>query len=84
MADMVRDGTRKGKCVGDASGVRRHPERVARGETSGTAKLREQDVIGIRSLAASGVTHREIAEQFGVTVFNISAVVRRKTWKHVP
>lgn len=53
------------------------------GEQNGRAKLTEEDVREIRALAASGIPHRHLAEQFGVTKPCINDVVYRKNWKHV-
>jgi hypothetical protein len=58
--------------------------RQAKGEKQGNHKLTEQDVIIIRGLLSLGHTLRSIAENFGVDFTNISAIKRRKTWKHLP
>ncbi|HUT09143.1 MAG TPA: HNH endonuclease signature motif containing protein [Thermoguttaceae bacterium] len=55
----------------------------ARGERMGIAKLTAADVVAIRRLSERGMCHRAIAPLFKVTAANISAVVRRFTWKHV-
>lgn len=51
---------------------------------SGRAKLSVDDVLSIRFLAAAGMSRRELAGRFGVAPSNVSAIVRRETWKHVP
>lgn len=48
------------------------------------AKLVPIDVLRIRELAASGMSHRQIAEMYPVTHTAIDAIVLRKTWKHIP
>ena len=53
------------------------------GEKCNNAKLKVVDVLQIRRRAASGELHRVIAEDFHITRFNISNIVRRYTWKHV-
>lgn len=55
----------------------------ARGARNGSAKLTEADVREIRRLAAEGVPQKILAVRFGVSESVISAVVRRKTWRHV-
>lgn len=64
-----------------SKGRERH--RAVRGELQGSAKLTAVKVIRIRKLAAKGLTHQEIADQFGVDRSNISIIVRRKGWAHV-
>src|SRR5580765_393476 len=48
--------------------IRSGLRRTARGETSGTSKLNNAQVIEIRSLAGQ-INQREIAERFGVTQY---------------
>jgi hypothetical protein len=52
-----------------------------RGESSVSAKLTEADVLKIRSLR--GVPQQELADTYGVTFSNISAIQLRKSWRHV-
>lgn len=47
------------------------------------AKLVEDDIVPIRAMAAGGMSHREIAERFGVSRGLISQVVRGELWAHV-
>lgn len=53
------------------------------GENNGYSKLNDATVLQIRSLKASGVKQKDIAEQFGVTASTVSVVVNRKIWKHI-
>jgi hypothetical protein len=69
---------------GDQSSSRRRPERLARGEASGLAKLTTVDVLKIRKLAAVGVFQKDIAPHFGISKENVSSIVTRRTWKHLP
>jgi hypothetical protein len=48
------------------------------------AKLTEDGVREIRRRRAKGATLTELSDVFGVTVPNISSIVHRRTWKHVP
>jgi hypothetical protein len=51
-----------------------------RGSNHGHAKLTEDQVRAIR---ADTRTQREIAEQYGVTMPNVSHIKTYKSWKHV-
>lgn len=68
---------------GNRSGAKKHPEKVVRGETSGMAKLKTEDVLEIRKMHASGLTQKAIAEKYGICFQNVSSIVTRLTWKHV-
>jgi hypothetical protein len=48
------------------------------------AKLGEGDVREIRRLRSAGVRPRDLAVAFGVTSPNIVAIVRRRSWRHLP
>lgn len=54
---------------------------IASGERNAKAKLTRDSVTEIRRLAASGISHRVIANQFGVSRPAISYAVRGDTWK---
>lgn len=70
---------------GDRHGARTKPERHARGEQSGLAKLTATAVSEIRRLYANGgVTQQWLAEQFNVTREAIGRVVRNERWAHIP
>lgn len=72
-SDNSHDRDRKG---------RRAP--VLKGSAVKTSKLLETDIPEIRGLAASGVTHDEIAIRFGVCRQHISDIVSRQKWAHIP
>lgn len=55
----------------------------ARDGKSGRARLDEASVRRIRALASMGTAHDKIAQAFGCSRHNVSAVVRRLTWRHV-
>lgn len=70
---------------GDRHGSRTKPERRPRGEACHTARLTEDQVREIRHLyAAGGVKQSELALSFGIAQANISSIVRRQSWRHVP
>jgi hypothetical protein len=47
-------------------------------------KLSATDVVEIRRLRQGGQSLSSLAQQFGVCFQNISAVINRKTWAHIP
>lgn len=91
--DNARDRDRKGRrrqgsaanaARGDRNGARRHPERVARGERHGVAKLDEHTVVAIRAWYSSGSTLKETAAKFGIAFSHVHRIVKRLAWAHVP
>jgi len=57
---------------------------VSRRSEHHMSKLTREKVLAIRSeYAAGGVRQSDLGEKYGVSQVNISAVVRRKVWKHV-
>ena len=74
-ADNTADMMRKG----------RQAFRQLRGERHWKARLRAEDVSEIRRLyAEGGVLQRDLASRFNVPQTQISAVIRRKAWAHIP
>ena len=68
---------------GERSGMHTHPESRPYGERQGRSKLKEDDVRRIRELAASGLTHRLIASQFGVCRSTVSLILKGHTWSYL-
>lgn len=68
---------------GDAHWSHRLPERVARGEENGYAKLTQESVLAIRAAHAAGDTLRRIAKHYGVGPSTVHRVVNRLSWSHV-
>lgn len=82
-ADNIRDCIRKGRNKTDIAGeMARHPERRAKGEKIGLAKLTEKDVENIRRLYKEGWPQDIVGSKFGVSQSTISHIINRKTWKH--
>lgn len=71
-----RDNTARG----DDNGSRTRPERRAKAEGHGNAKLTWENVDEIREQRAQGETLQALAEMFGVSPATIHAVVHRKRW----
>ena len=81
-ADMVRKGR---QAVGIRSGRYTHPERTARGEHQGSAKLTESDVIRIIELRFKrGISYPKLARMFGVTHKPIMEIISGENWRHIP
>jgi len=57
--------------------------RRARGASMGMAKLDDGKVVRIRLLHKWGMTCADLSRKFGVTNGTMSAVLNRKTWRHV-
>jgi hypothetical protein len=53
------------------------------GVRNGRAKLTEDDVRDIRTAYARGTSQVALAKQYGLTQASVSALVLRKTWRHV-
>lgn len=48
------------------------------------AKLNDAAVQEIRSRSSQGTSAYRLAREFGVAKTTITAVIRRKTWRHLP
>lgn len=69
---------------GERHGSRTHPERTARGERVGGAKLTEDQVKEIRALyAGGGITQAAMGQRFGVKRETIGRITRGQNWFHV-
>jgi len=94
-ADNIRDRDQRGRTArgerhgtrtkpgsnksGDEHWARAKPERLARGERQGSAKLTEANVAEIRE---SPETRPALARRFGVTRQRIGQIQRGQGWKH--
>lgn len=58
--------------------------RGCKGSRSPLSKLTESDVATIRALRAQGTTPADLARQYGVAPSNITQIIKRRTWRHVP
>lgn len=82
--DNVADKVAKGRAaIGDRNGQRLHPERTARGERQGNAKLTEEIVKELRARHALGISFADLGRTFGITPQAVRSVVMRRNWKHV-
>ncbi|WP_237725838.1 HNH endonuclease signature motif containing protein [Streptomyces sp. W007] len=53
------------------------------GEACNLTKLSASEIRPIREAYAQGELQRDIAERFNITQGNVSAIVLRKSWRHV-
>ena len=84
--DNVHDMYAKGRDVhafGERHGSRTHPERLARGERQGSARLTAEKVQRIFQLRGEGWTQERLGAEFGVSQVHISDILARKKWAHV-
>jgi len=82
VVDMYSKG-RGNSPRGKRHGAYTHPERLSRGERHGMAKLDDDKVRAIRILAVEYM-QTDIARHFGIGGSAMSAIVRGRTWTHVP
>lgn len=54
-----------------------------RGSSHGNAKLTEEDIPKIFIMRSEGCILKDIADEFGISIGTLSAVLDRSTWKHV-
>ena len=80
MADMAR---KKRSTLGDRNPSRLYPERVAKGEKNGHAKLTEEKICEIRAAVGRGEIQSVLAAQYGVCQANISMIANGKRWHHI-
>lgn len=85
MLDNNHDMWEKGRGMfGDRHGLRLHPERVARGERQGGAKLTENQVREIRQrYAAGGLSMKQLADEYGVTFSPVQKIISGSGWRHL-
>lgn len=82
--DNQKDSMRKGRRpIGDAHGLRKHPEARRRGEENAYAKLTAAEVYAIRGYAKRGYPPAQLAAVYRVSAGNISAIIRGNSWAHL-
>ena len=62
---------------------RRDLDNIRRGESATGGRLREGDVVEIRRRRSGGESMSSLASEYGVSVQTVSAIINRKTWRHV-
>lgn len=53
------------------------------GESNGSSKLNNNDVLEIRKLGTSGISQRKIASMFNISKSSVAFILKRVTWKHI-
>lgn len=83
--DNAADAVSKGRMAsGDDHGLRKHPERIARGERQGSARLTTDQVRKIRQLYSTGqYTLTDLGKYFHVHWGYVGLLIQRKRWAHV-
>ena len=84
MIDMVARG-RGRPPVGSRHPSRTHPERLARGERNGAARITEAIVRDIRRRYMPGrrPSQRELAQEYGIAQTLVGMIARGELWAHV-
>jgi hypothetical protein len=83
--DNMQDAKAKGRVrsvnpSGDAHWTRKRPERLARGERHGSAKLTADQVREIRERYASGVPQKHLVNDYSVSKSQISKILLGRSW----
>lgn len=83
--DNAADAVAKHRIAsGDRHGLRKHPERVARGEGHYRAKLDAEKVTLARRLRSAGTPLSQLAKEFGVCQATINEATNGSGWRHIP
>lgn len=82
IADMLMK-RRDNYAEGNRNGRYTHPERTARGERHGRAKLNAVHIKRIRKLYAAGYKAPVLARKFGMSKTTMYRIVNREYWKDV-
>ena len=83
--DNRADCSAKGRAAtGPENGARLYPERLARGERQGLAKLTAAQVGDIRARYRTGQYRQtDLSAIFGISPATVAQIVTLKTWRHV-
>lgn len=83
--DNIADMHAKGRGQRGGNHWTRHkPERVARGENNGFAKLTDDQARQIKRLIAEGgLTYSAIGERFDISRYTVGLIAKGKRWRHV-
>lgn len=72
----------KGAQVGDKHWMRRHPEKILRGEAL-KSKLTEEQVLAIKKDRESGMLYKDIVVKYGISIAHVSRIILNKRWGHL-
>lgn len=76
-------GAKGRNAVGDASGPRKHRERLPRGSRHHRATISEATAIDIKARLARGERRAEIARVHAVSADVVQLIAANRTWRHV-
>lgn len=86
-ADKIRHGTANRGIPtpqhGDGHWSRRMPDRVCRGEHSGTSRLSEGDVRQIKATPQFWGVNAALAAQYNISPSHIGQIRRGESWRHI-
>lgn len=74
------------KCAarGEKNGLRKHPEKIAKGSKVGSSKMTEQKILKMRKMYETGeYTHQKLADIFGIFRGNAQKIINRVTWRSI-
>ena len=72
----------KGKQIGDKHWMKRHPEKILKGEEL-NSKLTADQVRSIREKRAMGIKYKFLVEEFGISIAHVSRICLNKRWGHI-
>ena len=81
--NVCKNNTWQHVALGQESKTVKQVRKPAKGSRTGSAKLKESDVLEIKALLKDGIQGREIARMFGVNFSTISDIKRSRTWTHI-
>lgn len=73
----------KGKQEGDRHWTKRNPEKIARGDRMPHCKLTPEIVKSARDRVEKGESQKDVASDIGVSVAQMSRIIRRTRWTYV-
>ena len=73
----------KGKQVGDKHWTKRMPERIALADRMPHSKMTPEMVAAARDRHSRGEKQKDLAAEYGVSVAQMSRIIRRTRWTHV-
>lgn len=79
-APVMPQPPKKGRASGDAHWTKTKPERIARADRMPHSKLTQEIVNAARQRAASGEKQCNLAREYGVSVAQMSRVIRGTRW----
>ncbi len=73
----------KGKQLGDKHWTKRMPERIARADKMPHSKMTMETVSSAKLRHSAGEKQKDLANEFGISVAQMSRIIRGTRWTHV-